>query len=159
MHMKMPFHVPSFRDRRPLRAAESGIGSAGFRSWQSPAIAPANVWKSKHAAVFQIFGQEPQDRSRSELKKKKWKKMKTHPNDNRTYRLLISCFAKSTQIGLMYHHNPRNTECELPPHATASWSLCSMWEIVTLWFSFTDSGLSWHVKGQPAPKSYSEFYC
>ena len=50
-------------------------------------------------------------------------KTQSDPNDNLTYGLFISCFARSTQIGLMYHHNPHNTASELLPRPTAKWSL------------------------------------
>ena len=69
--------------------------------------------------------------------------IQTHPNDNSTYGLFISCFARSTQIGLMYHHNPHNTKPKLLSRPTAKWSLPGAGEVVTLWFSLTESGLSW----------------
>lgn len=106
-------------------------------------------------------------------------KTQSDPNDNLTYGLFISCFARSTQIGLMYHHNPHNTESELPPHPTAKWSLsrAGVWEhchtlICTKRVRFV---LAWLVRGgkkkekrkkrspQEATcarmKSFWEFYC
>lgn len=95
----------------------------------------SEVLKSKHGTAFES--------TNTHWTKADVIKTQTHPNDNRTYGLFISCFARSTQIGQMYHHNPHNTESELLPRPTAKWSFAGMWEIVTVWFSLTESGLSW----------------
>ncbi len=96
----------------------------------------SNVLKPKHCTAFNSF-------AKTHWTKADVIKTQTDPNDNLTYGLLISCFARSTQIGLMYHHNPHNTESELPPRPTGKWSLAGVWKIVTLWFAVTESGLSW----------------
>ncbi len=108
----------------------------------------SDALKTKHGTAFESF-------AKAHWTKADVIKTQTHPNDNLTYGLFISCFARSTQIGLMYHHNPHNTESELLPRPTAKWSLAGVWKTVTLWFQVC-LGLAWfvHSEGssrQPVP--------
>lgn len=86
---------------------ESVVGSACFSWWQLSALALlATHWKSNTVQLSKSIA------------KTHWTtadmiKTQTNPNDNLTYGLFISRFARSTQIGLMYHHNPHNTEFKL----------------------------------------------
>lgn len=93
----------------------------------------SNALKVKHGSASDSF-------AKPHWTKADLIKTPTDLNDNLTYRPWISCFARSTQIGLMYHHNPHNTQSELLPRLKCC--LAGMWGIVTVRFPLAESGLS-----------------
>lgn len=74
------------------------------------------------------------------------KKPKTNPNDNLTYGLFVSCFARSTQIGL--NVAPKSTQDEIQNYCSAQQQSrvpAGVEKTVTLWFPLTETRLSWLV--------------
>lgn len=81
----------------------SVIGSAGLCSWQCYAKKKKARYCLKKKLCQGTLYETRRDKNPNQSK---WQS---------DIRLLISCFPRSTQIGLMYHHNPHNTEFERLP--------------------------------------------